>query len=80
VVLLRQGGRAGGGRAGGGHKGRGRRFSPGRNADVRFGTRHPRKDLEQNTIATYNVLEAVRATGVKKLAFSSTGSSTGRPA
>jgi UDP-glucose 4-epimerase len=50
------------------------------NADVRFGTRHPRKDLEQNTIATYNVLEAVRATGVKKLAFSSTGSSTGRPA
>ncbi len=26
------------------------------NADVRFGTQHPRKDLEQNTIATYNVL------------------------
>jgi UDP-glucose 4-epimerase len=44
------------------------------NADVRFGTQHPRKDLEQNTIATYNVLEAMRATGVKKIAFSSTGS------
>jgi UDP-glucose 4-epimerase len=44
------------------------------NADVRFGTDHPRKDLEQNTIATYNVLEAMRANGVKKLAFSSTGS------
>jgi len=44
------------------------------NADVRFGTRHPRKDLEQNTIATYNVLEAMRAKGVKKIAFSSTGS------
>jgi UDP-glucose 4-epimerase len=44
------------------------------NADVRFGTEHPRKDLEQNTIATYNVLEAMRANGVKKLAFSSTGS------
>src|SRR5256886_2735553 len=27
------------------------------NADVRFGTDHPRKDLEQNTIATFNVLE-----------------------
>jgi UDP-glucose 4-epimerase len=44
------------------------------NADVRFGTQHPRKDLEQNTIATYNVLEAMRANGVKHVAFSSTGS------
>jgi UDP-glucose 4-epimerase len=44
------------------------------NADVRFGTEHPRKDLEQNTIVTYNVLEAMRANGVKKLGFSSTGS------
>jgi hypothetical protein len=26
------------------------------NADVRFGTEHPRRDLEQNTIATFNVL------------------------
>jgi UDP-glucose 4-epimerase len=44
------------------------------NADVRFGTHHPFKDLEQNTIATYNVLEAMRANGIKKIAFSSTGS------
>ena len=44
------------------------------NADVRFGTEHPRRDLEQNTIGTYNVLEAMRANGVKKIAFSSTGS------
>ncbi|MHB8778408.1 MAG: NAD-dependent epimerase/dehydratase family protein [Anaerolineales bacterium] len=44
------------------------------NADVRFGTEHPRKDLEQNTIATYNVLEAMRANSVKRIAFSSTGS------
>jgi UDP-glucose 4-epimerase len=44
------------------------------NADVRFGTEHPRRDLEQNTIATFNVLEAMRATGVKRIAFSSTGS------
>ena len=44
------------------------------NADVRFGTEHPRRDLEQNTIATYNVLEAMRANGVKRIAFCSTGS------
>jgi UDP-glucose 4-epimerase len=44
------------------------------NADVRFGTDHPRRDLEQNTIATYNVLEAMRSNGIKKIAFSSTGS------
>lgn len=44
------------------------------NADVRFGTNHPRRDLEQNTIATYNVLESMRVNGIKKIAFSSTGS------
>jgi UDP-glucose 4-epimerase len=44
------------------------------NADVRFGTDHPRRDLEQNTIATWNVLEAMRAHGVRRIAFSSTGS------
>lgn len=44
------------------------------NADVRFGTDHPRKDLEQNTIATFNVLEAMRANGVRTIAFASTGS------
>jgi len=49
------------------------------NADVRFGTEHPRKDLEQNTIATFNVLEAMRANGVRRIAFSSTGSIYGEP-
>lgn len=44
------------------------------NADVRFGTDHPRKDLDQNTIATFYVLEAMRANGIKRIAFSSTGS------
>ena len=34
------------------------------NADVRFGLQHPRKDLEQNTIATFNVLEAAHTNGV----------------
>jgi len=49
------------------------------NADVRFGTDHPRKDLEQNTIATFNVLEAMRAHDVSRIAFSSTGSIYGEP-
>jgi len=44
------------------------------NADVRFGILHPDKDLKQNTIATFNVLEAMRINGVNKIAFSSTGS------
>ena len=44
------------------------------NADVRFGLEHPAKDLQQNTVATFNVLEAMRANGVKKIAFASTGS------
>jgi len=44
------------------------------NADVRFGTENPKKDLEQNTIVTYNVLEAMRYNNIKKIIFSSTGS------
>lgn len=44
------------------------------NADVRFGLQHPRKDLEQNTIATFNVLEAMRTGGLRDIAFASTGS------
>jgi UDP-glucose 4-epimerase len=44
------------------------------NADVRFGTDQPRRDLEQNTIATSNVLEAMRQNEVRHIAFSSTGS------
>jgi UDP-glucose 4-epimerase len=43
------------------------------NADVRFGTDHPTRDLEQNTICTSNVLEAMRITGTKRIVFSSTG-------
>jgi UDP-glucose 4-epimerase len=50
------------------------------NADVRRGTEQPRKDLEQNTIATHNVLESMRATGVRKIAFTSTGSVYGEAA
>jgi len=49
------------------------------NADVRFGLDHPRKDLDQNVVATWNVLEAMRANGVRRIAFSSTGSVYGEP-
>lgn len=44
------------------------------NADVRFGTDHPTLDLEQNTIVTSNVLEAMRTNKIKSIGFSSTGS------
>jgi len=44
------------------------------NADVRFGLSAPDRDLQQNTIATFNVLEAMRINGVRKIIFSSTGS------
>jgi UDP-glucose 4-epimerase len=49
------------------------------NADVRFGIEHPERDLQQNTIATFNVLEAMRANNVQRIAFSSTGSIYGEP-
>ena len=50
------------------------------NADVRFGTDNPEKDLQQNTLATFNVLEAMRSQGIKRIAFSSTGSVYGEAA
>ncbi len=43
------------------------------NADVRFGIQNPRRDLDQNTIGTFNVLEAMRANGIAQILFSSTG-------
>ncbi len=49
------------------------------NADVRNGPDHTDKDLKQNTIATYNVLEAMRLNNISKIAFSSTGSIYGEP-
>jgi len=44
------------------------------NADVRHGLEHPQRDLQQNTIATSSVLEAMRAAGARRICFSSTGS------
>jgi UDP-glucose 4-epimerase len=49
------------------------------NADVRFGLEHPSKDLEENTIVTFNVLELARNNNIKQFAFSSTGSIYGEP-
>jgi len=49
------------------------------NADVRYGLEHPRRDIEQNTVATFNALEAMRANGIRRIAFSSTGSVYGEP-
>lgn len=44
------------------------------NADLRFGFEHPRRDLEQNTLATHGVLDAMRSAGIRRIAFASSGS------
>ena len=49
------------------------------NADVRFGTLQTDRDLQQNTIATFNVLEAMNLEGIRQIAFTSTGSVYGEP-
>jgi len=43
------------------------------NPEARWGLDNPRLDLEQGTIATWNVLEAMRRAQVGKLVFSSSG-------
>lgn len=43
------------------------------NPEARYGLENTRFDLEQGTIATYNVLEAMRRAGVPRLVFSSSG-------
>jgi UDP-glucose 4-epimerase len=50
------------------------------NADVRHGPSHTRRDLVQNTLATHNVLEAMRTCGVQRIAFASTGAVYGEAA
>lgn len=49
------------------------------NADVRHGLEHPELDLHQNTIGTFNVLEAMRTAGIRRIVFGSTGSVYGEP-
>jgi len=43
------------------------------NPEARLGAENTKLDLEQETIATYNVLEAMRVNRVKKIVFSSSG-------
>src|SRR5579859_7935761 len=49
------------------------------NADIKENFSAPRKCIEQNVVATQNVLEAMRAAGTKGIAFASTGSVYGEP-
>ncbi len=49
------------------------------NADVRHGFEDTQRDLKQNVMATYNVLEAMRLQGVKKMVFASTSAAIGEP-
>lgn len=44
------------------------------NGDIRAAVENPRLDLEQGVLATFNVLEAVREAGVRRLVFTSSGS------
>jgi len=48
------------------------------NPDIRKGTASTMVDLEQNTIATYNMLECARRADVKSFVFSSTSTIYGR--
>jgi UDP-glucose 4-epimerase len=47
------------------------------NADVRHGWSDSRRDLEQNVLGTLNLADAMRLAGVRRLLFSSTGSTYG---
>jgi len=49
------------------------------NADIKENLKDPTKCLEQNTIATSNLLESMRKNNVKKIVFASTGSVYGEP-
>lgn len=41
------------------------------NADIRFGTQNPLRDFTQNTVATFKVLECMRAASVRRIIFAS---------
>lgn len=43
------------------------------NSDVRLGAKRTDLDMQQGTVVTYNVMEAMRQTGVKKIIFASSG-------
>jgi UDP-glucose 4-epimerase len=49
------------------------------NADIKDNFAQPRKCIDQNIVVTQNVLEAMRTSGTKEIAFASTGSVYGEP-
>jgi UDP-glucose 4-epimerase len=49
------------------------------NADIRGGLSHSRQDLEQNTLVTFNVLEAMRVADVRRIIFASSAAVLGEP-
>ncbi|MFA6530869.1 MAG: SDR family NAD(P)-dependent oxidoreductase [Candidatus Micrarchaeia archaeon] len=49
------------------------------NADIRGGITNTKIDLEQNTLGTYNVIEAVRVNGIKDFCFTSSAAVYGNP-
>lgn len=49
------------------------------NPEIRIGIKSPGVDFEQGVVATYNVLEAMRACGIKKIIFASSSTVFGEP-
>jgi UDP-glucose 4-epimerase len=49
------------------------------NSDISYGTTYTDFDLKGGTLATYNVLEAMRNSGCKQIIFSSSGAVYGEP-
>lgn len=49
------------------------------NPEIRIGETNPKVDFTQGTIATFNLLEAMRVAGVKKIVFSSSSTVFGEP-
>src|SRR3989338_7978741 len=49
------------------------------NADIRKGLEDTKRDLMHNTFGTYNVIEAMRLNGIKKIAFASSAAVYGEP-
>jgi len=49
------------------------------NADIRHGLESPKRDIEQNIIATFNLLESMRKLKIKKIIFASSAAVLGEP-
>ena len=49
------------------------------NADIRGGLAAPRRDLEQNVLTTFNLLESMREAGTRRIAFASSAATLGEP-